>query len=190
MKGVRSSCWETFNCPRHKFVENLNFRSRPVKCKSSYSPAEGKLFWGKDKVSLHCLLIYRSVFFFFFWNGANIYSRPACRLFLFSVFRKTAKGDYFLRHVRISLTLDYEIRSFLCLFRCRLSYATSCFVPEEASLTMSALSNICFFRQVLKDTGRFLFSFLSGKQDVSKIKHLAHLNKITSASSNVRCDIS
>lgn len=111
--------------------------------------------------------------------------------YFFTAFRKIRKGHYFLRHVRISLSSDYEIRSFLSLFRCRLSYATSCFVPEEASLTMSLLSSICFFRQVLKDTGRFIFfSFLSEKQDVSKIKHLAHLNKITSASSNVRCDIS
>jgi hypothetical protein len=76
---------------------------------------------------------------------------------VFAAFRKIAKGDYFLRHVRISLTLDYVIRAFFCLFRCRLSSASFSFVSEETSPTMSLLSSICFFRQVLKD---WMVSFL------------------------------
>jgi len=53
-----------------------------------------------------------------------------------------------------------------------LSSASFTFFPEETSLTMSLLSSICVFRQVLKYTGWFLFSFLYEKQEVSKIKHL------------------
>jgi hypothetical protein len=87
----------------------------------------------------------------------------------FTTFRKIATGDCFLCHGRISLTLVCEILPF---FHCRPSSASFTFVPEETSLTMSLLSSVCVFRQALKDTGWFLFSFLSDKQDVSKIKHV------------------
>ena len=90
-------------------------------------------------------------------------SKPVSSLPFFKAFRKIAKGDYFLRHVHISLTLGYEIRAFLCLFLCRPSSASFTFVPQETSLTMSLLPSICFFRQVLKDNGCFLSHYLNNK---------------------------